>query len=270
MCEGTGIVSAKSAFVEINPTAKTNMKQTLAFLVLLPVLLLTGCNRALVLKTPLESDEKVTKGDVVFIDGNPSGHVNQIVVEGQQRVALIAINDETVAKEKMRVGVIRVLEDGKISLRTGGADARSPMLANGEIVPVMSKTGFAVRHFASSKVLTAVMAGLAVVALALFCFRRLARGWLLLLTLVLSGFVAWVALPWTRDAVAKVYTLLPQTTAAAPADASQDVGAKPALSRLMHNPPNPESVAYAAVFLAAFIVISMAMRGSLKRLEIKS
>jgi hypothetical protein len=267
MCEGTGIVSAKSAFVEMNPTAKTNMKQKLALLVLVPVFLFTGCNRTLVLKTPLEPDEKVIKGDVVFVDGNPAGHVNQIVVEGQQRMALFAINDETVAKEKMRVGVIRVLEDGKISLRTGGADARSPMLANGETVPVMSKTGFAVRHFASNKVLTAVMAGLAVVALALFCFRRLARGWLLLLTLVLSGFIAWVALPWTRDAVAKIYTLLPQAAAAAAVGSSQDAGAESVISRLMKTRPSPEVVAYAAVFVAMFIGLSMVMRSSLKRLE---
>lgn len=267
MCEGAGIVSAKSAFIEINPTAKTNMKQILTLLVLLPVLLLTGCNRALELKTPLEPDEKVAKGDVVFVDGSPAGHVNQIVVEGQQRMALFAINDETVAKEKMRVGVIRILEAGKISLRAGGADTRSPMLANGETVPVLSKTGFAVRHLASHKTLTALLAGLAGVALVLFCFRRLARGWLLLLTLVLSGWIAWVALPWTKDAVAKVYTLLPQAASAAAGGSSQDVGAESVISRLMETRPSPEVVAYAAVFVATFIGLSMVMRSSLKRLE---
>jgi hypothetical protein len=243
------------------------MKQILTLLVLLPVLLFTGCNRALVLKTPLEPDEKVTKGDVVFVDGNPAGHVNQIVVEGQQPMALFAINDETVAKEKMRVGVIRVLEDGKISLRTGGADGRSPALANDETVPVMSKTGFAVRHLASNKTFTALLAGLAGVALVLFCFRRLARGWLLLLALVLSGWIAWVALPWASNAVTTVYTHLPQASSEAAARSSQDAGAESVISRLMETRPSREVVAYAAVFVATFICLSMVMRTSLKRLE---
>lgn len=243
------------------------MKRKLALLVLLPALLLTGCNRALVLKTPLEPDEKVAKGDVVYVDGNPAGHVKQIVVEGQQRIALFAINDEPVTKEKMRAGVVRVLEDGKVSLRTGETDARSPILVNGETIPVMSKSGFAVRHLASSKLLTALLAALAVVALVLICFRRLARGWLLLLTLLLSGWIAWIALPWASDAVAKVYTRLPQSASATSVRSSEDAGAESVISRLMEKRPSPETVGYAAVFVATFVALSVVMRGALKRLE---
>jgi hypothetical protein len=243
------------------------MKQKLASLVLLPVLLLTGCNRALVLKTPLEPDEKVAKGYVVYVDGSPAGHVKQIVVEGQQRIALFVINDEPVTKEKMRAGVVRVLEDGKISLRTGGMDVRSPMLVSGETIPVMSKTGFAVRHLESSKILTALLAGLAVVALVVVCFRRLARGWLLFLTLLLSGWIAWIALPWASDAVTKVYTGLPQATSATSVGSSQDAGNESVISRLMEKRPNPETVGYAAVFVATFVALSVVMRGALKRLE---
>jgi hypothetical protein len=251
----------------MNPTWKTDMKRKLALLVLLPALLLTGCNRALVLRTPLEPDEKVAKGDVVYVDGNPVGHVKQIVVEGQQRIALFAINDEPVTKEKMRAGVVRVLEDGKVSLRTGGTDARSPILVNGETIPVMSKSGFAVRHLASNKTLTALLASLAVVALVLICFRRLARGWLLLLTLVLSGWIAWIALPWASDAVVKVYTRLPQSASATSVGSSQDAGAESVIFRLMEKRPSPETVGYAAVFVATFVALSVAMRGALKRLD---
>jgi hypothetical protein len=229
--------------------------------------MMAGCNRGLVLKTPLEPDEKVAKDDIVFVDGNPAGHVNKVVVEGQQRIAFFAINDESVAKEKMRVGVIRVRYGGKISLRTDRADAQAPMLANGDTVPVVSKTGFEVRRLASNKVVTVLLGSVAVIALALFCFRRLARGWLLLLTLVLSGWIAWVALPWASDAVATIYTHLPQAASVESGGPSQDVGAESIISRLMEKRPSPEMVAYAAVFIATFIVLSVVMRSSLNRLE---
>jgi hypothetical protein len=180
---------------------------------------------------------------------------------------VLTITDQSVVKEKMRVGVVRVLENGRLSLRTDETDAQSPLLTSGAIVPVMSRTGFAVRRLASNKVLTALLTGLAVVALALFCFRRLARVWLLLLALVLSGWSAWLALPWASDAVTRIYALLPQANTTVSADAPQSGSIKSTLLQFMHNPPSPEIVAYCSVFLLAFIVLSVCVFGSMKRLE---
>ncbi len=244
------------------------MKRSLAFFVFLPVLLLmTGCNRGLVLKTPLEPDEKIAKDDIVFVDGKAAGHVKQIVEDGGQRMAVLAITDQTVVKEKIRVGVVRVLEDGRMSLRTDETDAKSPLLTSGAIVPVMSRTGFTMHHLASNKVFMATLVGFAVIVLAIFCFRRLARVWLLLLALVLSGWSAWLALPWASDAVTRIYVLLPQANTTVSADAPQSGSIKSTLLQFMHNPPSPEIVAYCSVFLLAFIVLSVCVFGSMKRLE---
>ncbi|MCI0541950.1 MAG: hypothetical protein L0Z50_42685 [Verrucomicrobiales bacterium] len=235
------------------------MKPKLVLLALLSTLLLTGCNQALVLKAPLEPDEKVSKNDVVFVDGTAAGHVKKVVVEGGQRTAFLAITGDSVVKQKMRVGVARVREDGKISLRSGAVEEQSPSLTSGWVIPVMSKAGFAVRKFSSSKIVTILFTGLAVLVVVLLLFRRLTRSWLLLLTLVLSASSAWAALPWASVAVTKAYSLLPQV--------QPHAGAQQGLSRLIHNPPDAQVVGYAAVFITAFVILSIIMRCALNRLE---
>ena len=227
----------------------------------------TGCERALVLKTPLEPDEKISKDDAVLVDGNAAGRVKAVVTENGQRIAVFAITDESLVKAKMRTGVLRVREAGSISLRTDAVDTQSAPLTSGAVIPVTSKTGFAVRQFTSSRVLTAVLIGLAVLAVALLLFRRLARGWLLLLTLVMSAGIAWAALPWTSEAVSKLYALRPQSDPALSATTTQGTGAGQTLSRLIRNPPDPRTVGYAVAFVVAFVTISVAVRRSLNRID---
>ena len=227
----------------------------------------TGCDRALVLKTPLEPDEKISKDDAVMVDGSVVGRVKSVVTENGQRIAVFTITDESVARLRMRAGVLRVRESRNISLWTDAVDAQSAPLASGAIVPVTTKTGFAMRQITSSRILTPVLIGLAVLAVALFVFRRLARGWLLLLTLVLSAGIAWAALPWTSDAVAKLYALRPHTDPAVSADPTQVDRAGDTVSRLIRNPPEPRTVGYAAVFVFAFVTISVALRHSVNRLD---
>lgn len=60
-----------------------------------------------------------------------------------------------------------------------------------------------------------MLGGAIALVLALLLFRRLVRGWLILLVLVLSGWLAWIALPWTSGAVAKLALSDFQTAAAA-------------------------------------------------------
>jgi len=242
-----------------------NLRTFLTLAVALTVLAVTtGCERALVLKTPLEPDEKISKDDAVLVDGKAAGRVKAVVTESGQRIAVLAITDESLAKAKMRAGVLRVREAGSISLRTDTVDTQSAPLASGAVIPVTSKTGFALRQFASSRILTSVLIGLAVLAVALLLFRRLARGWLLLLTLALSAGIAWAALPWTSEAVAKLYALRPPALSRAPTQAS---GAGQTLSNLIRNPPDPRTVGYAAAFVIAFVTISVALRRSLNHLD---
>ena len=105
---------------------------------------------------------------------------------------------------------------------------------------------------------------------AVFCFRRLAKCWLLLLALVLSGWSAWLALPWASDEVTKIYARLPRMNSAVSTDATQGGGVKSAFLQFIHNPPSPEVVAYCGVFLLVFIILSMCVFSSLKRLETQS
>lgn len=227
----------------------------------------TGCERAYVLKTPLETDEIVSKDDVAFVDGTVAGHVKKLITQNSQRVAELAVTGGSAAKGKMRTGVVRVREGKRVSLRTDEVDVQAPPLANGALIPLMAKPNWEIRKLTWGLMLAGLLVGLVIVLVVLQLFRRLARGWMLLLTLVLSGGIAWVALPWATGAVAKVYGLLPATTATTDTEAVQKSGGAQALSRLVQNPPDPQAVAYAAVFVAAFIILSVALRASLNRLE---
>lgn len=248
----------------MNSNPKRQMKPTLIAFALSSAFFLTGCNRALVLKTPLESDERISKGDIVLVDGNFAGAVKRVAVDAGNRVAEFAITDEA-AKAKLRIGTVRLREDGRIILRTDTGDAQAPQLANGATVPLISKPAMVVRQFTSSSLLPLLLMGLAIILVALLLFRRMARSWMLLLALLLSGGVAWVALPWTAGAVATIYSRLPPSTGGI--DAAPRAGLAQALSKLIGNPPDPQLVAYAAAFIAAFIILSVLLRFALNRLE---
>ena len=164
---------------EVNLILLRLMKPILVSLVIVSAVLFTGCNRALVLKTLLESDEKISKGDIVLVDGAAAGTVKRVAVDGGIRAAEFAITDEA-AKSKLRVGVVRLREDGRLILRTDAVDAQAPQLANGAMVPLISKPGLAVRQFASSRMWPLLLMGLAIILVALLLFRRMARSWMLL------------------------------------------------------------------------------------------
>ncbi len=248
----------------MNRNAESVMKSKLIALTVLTAALLTGCDRASVLKTPLESDEKISMGDIVLVDGASAGAVTRVATASGQRTAELAITDEGM-KSKLRVGIVRLREDGRISLRTDAVDAQSPPLATGAVIPLVSKPALAIRQFRTGRMLPGVLVGLAIVLVALLLFRRLARGWMLLLTLLLSGAVAWVALPWTTGAVAKVYSLIPSATGGT--DTAQKTGLAQAVSRFIANPPDAQAVAYAAVFVIAFIILCVVLRSALARIE---
>jgi len=89
------------------------MKPTFASFLLLSALLITGCDRALVLKTSLESNEKSLMGDMVLLDGAAIGMVRRVALDGGERAAEFAVTDEA-TKSKLRVGIIRLREDGRI------------------------------------------------------------------------------------------------------------------------------------------------------------
>lgn len=240
------------------------MKTIFVTLALASAILFTGCNRAVVLKTHLESEEKLSKGDTVLVDGAVAGTVKKVAFDGDRRIAEFAITDEAV-KSKLRVGLVRLREDGRVSLRTDTVDDQAPLLVNGGVVPLVSKTGFAIRRFTSPRVVPGLLVGLAVVLVALLLFRRFTRGWIVLLTLLLSGAVAWAALPWMTGAVMEVYSLVPAR--ADGSGAAHLTGIPQSLSRYIENPPDPQAVAYASVFLLAFIILSVVLRSAINRLE---
>ena len=155
-------------------------------------------------------------------------------------------------------------------MRIEPLSAIATALANEVAVPLISHARLLVGRLTSGGVLAEVLGGAIAVVLALLLFRRLLRGWLILLALVLSAWLAWIALPWTSGAVAKIYVLLPPVPPVAPSSApgaGPKSGLAHLLSRLLQNPPDPQAVAYATVFVVAFIALSILLRGALKRLE---
>jgi hypothetical protein len=237
------------------------------FIVLILLTITNGCRRSSSYETRLAENERIAEKTAVLLDQSVVGYVNSIKMKGEDRIAVLRLTNEVATRTVLRQGTVRVLvDDGQIHLRTDEVKPESPALPEGAIIPVMSKTGFAIHRFSSNRTLTAILVGLAGIAVMVLLFRRLVRGWLLLLTLVLSATSAWILLPWTAGAVARGYALVPKTPSIANG-APATAGTSQTLSTFFESPPNPQAVAYAAVFIVAFIVLSVVLRGAFNRLE---
>jgi hypothetical protein len=81
------------------------------------LLLLVSCSRPLRLQVVLEKNEELTKGMPVFVDSTRAGTVVAIGEEGGERVADLAITLKE-ARERLRVGALRVTEPGRIQINT--------------------------------------------------------------------------------------------------------------------------------------------------------
>src|SRR5439155_23285161 len=110
------------------------MKQptSLPLIIALSILfLINGCGRNDIYHTKLAPDERVTEMAQVFVDNHPAGFVKELRTEAGDRVAVLAFTDHGIAQEKLKVGIVRVVEEGRIHLRTEAVRPESPVLPAG-------------------------------------------------------------------------------------------------------------------------------------------
>jgi hypothetical protein len=117
---------------------KTSFPIVVRFAVLCGVLgLLVSCSRPLRLQVVLEKNEELTKGMPVFVDSTKAGTVVAIGEEGGEKVADLAITLKE-ARERLRVGALRVPEPGRIQINTDavkeGAAPPSPRGSHSDYV----------------------------------------------------------------------------------------------------------------------------------------
>lgn len=227
----------------------------------------TGCDRALVLKTPLEPGEKVAKGDAVLVDGVAAGHVKSVVAEGRQRIAVLAVTDEAGARQKMRAGVVRVIQDGQVDLRTDGVTTDSAPLPSGSLIPAKSKTAFVVGKVANRQTGLVILLVVVGVALLVLLFRSAKGAVVILLSLLLAVVTGWVLHPYAVPWVEKLYHSVPtaDNSVASQKDQTPDQESNQrgvaALERraveILSHRPDARLVAFAAVSITGFIFYAL-------------
>lgn len=242
----------------------------LGFTVTLTFLAVTiGCSRALVIKTAVDTDERVTKGDTFHVDGLPAGTVKGVIIENNQRFALLAITDSETTRSKIRKGVVRIKSDQGILLQTEAVAPDAPPLQTGDIVPTQSRAAFTVQKYATRQTAFTVVIGIVAAILLLLLLKAFVRSGILILALILAGGIAWAAQPYAAAAVSRAYSLLPKisdSSAASSVESGADSPSMQSLSELILKRPDPKVVGYAAVFLVSFMGISVVVGACVSKL----
>ena len=152
----------------------------------------------------LEKNEELTKGMPVFVDSTKAGTVTAIGEEGGERVADLAITSKE-ARERLRVGALRVPEPGRIQINTDAVKDGAVPLPHGARIPTTSKVGYLVAKYSQTSTLATV--GIAVVILVILwlVFRSLVGTIGLVLCVLLSGVVTQAihpyVVPWVETAL---------------------------------------------------------------------
>lgn len=240
----------------------------------------TGCNRELVLKTSLDPAEKVSKGDTVLVDGVPAGHVKNLVIEGSQRLAVLAIEDEAGARQKMRTGVVRVIRDGQIDLRTEGVTTDSAALPSGSLIPTKSKATFAVGKVANTKTVLVILLVVVGVSLLVVLFRSAKRAVVLLLALLLAVATGWVLHPYAVPWVEKLYKSVPSAAESGDAQTDQTpdqnstgqsvAGLERRAVEILNHRPDARLVAFTAVSVVGFMLYVLFVGSAMHALKPKA
>jgi len=259
-----------------------NMKtrNLLMLVAIIALAVTTGCNRALVLKTPLEPSEKVAKGDTVLVDGVAAGQVKSVVADGGQRVAVLAVTDEAGARQKMRAGVVRVIQDGQIDLRTDGVATDSAPLPSGALIPAKTKAAFVVGKVANKQIGLVILLAVVGIALLVILFRSAKGAVVVLLALLLAVATGWVLHPYAVPWVEQVYNSVPAAdeSGTSRADQTPDKNSTgqgvAALERraveFLNHRPDARLVAFTAVSVVGFVIYLLFVGSAMRTLKPKA
>ncbi len=249
-------------------------------LTLTALVVASGCDRAVTFKTKLDENEKVAMKSPVFIDDTEAGYVEELKVEAGERVAVLALTDKQVAKERIRSGVFRVVgEVGRIVLRTDGVKADAAHLPAGTFIPSKSKTQYAVERFTGRGTLALVVIAVAVVLLIVILLKSAAHYLVLLLALGLATVSAWALHPYLVPQIQTLYQSMPVKSQTQAQTGNGTSGTEPNFrspiiednfANALGRRPDPRVLAFAASFtfglLFYAVLLSRAVR-ALKRNE---
>jgi len=226
-----------------------------------------------VLKTPLEPGEKVAKGDAVLVDGVAAGRVKSVVADGGQRVAVLAVTDEAGARQKMRAGVVRVIQNGQIDLRTDGVATDSAPLPSGSLIPAKSKAAFVVGKIANKQIGLVILLAVVGVVLLVILFRSAKGAVVVLLALLLAVATGWVLHPYAVPWVEQVYHSVPAADESGTSQADQTpdqnstgrgvAGLERRAVEVLNHRPDARLVAFTAVSVAGFLIYALVMKSVL-------
>lgn len=240
----------------------------------------TGCDRALVLKTPLEPGEKVAKGDAVLVDGVAAGRVKSVVADGGQRVAVLAVTDEVGARQKMRAGVVRVIQNGQIDLRTDGVATDSAPLPSGSLIPAKSKAAFVVGKIANKQIGLVILLAVVGIALLVILLRSAKGAVVVLLALLLAVATGWVLHPHAVPWVEQVYHSIPvaDESGTSKVDQTPDqnstgqgvAGLERRAVEVLNHRPDARLVAFTAISVLGFLVYALFAGSAMRALKAKA
>jgi hypothetical protein len=180
------------------------------FLIGIILLAVAGCERAFVAKTKIAQDEQVSVKAPVYVDGVQAGYVKNLQLENGDRIAELAITNKQLAAKKMKVGIVRVVEKGRINLLSDGVKPDAARLDPGTLIPTKTKVQYTIQKYATIQTLIAVGIGLVAVLLLGLILKSVFKFSLLVLCLGLAGLTAWVVHPYAAPIVHEFYAASPQ------------------------------------------------------------
>lgn len=243
--------------------------------------MLVSCSRPLRLQVVLEKNEEVAKGMPVLVDSTKAGTVVAVGEEGGERVADLAITVKE-ARDRLRVGAVRVREPGRIQINTDAVKDGAAALPRGARIPTTSKVGYWVAKYSQTSTLATV--GIAVVILVILwlVFRSLVGTIGLVLCVLLAGMVTQAihpyVVPWVEKAVNRIgpppapAPTLPihePEKPPAPAESAAKGSLPPAaqvykqaeatIIEVMNARPSPVVLTWCMVFVACFIGFNLVL-----------
>jgi hypothetical protein len=266
--------------------ATMNMKSTFRIATRCVVLctalaLLASCSRPLRLQVVLEKSEDITKGMPVNVDSAKAGTVVAVGEEGGERVANLAITLKE-ARDRLRVGALRVPESGRIQINTDAVKDGAALLPHGARIPTTSKVGYFVAKYSRTSTLAAVGIAVVVLVIVWLVFRSLVGTIGLILCVVFAGVLTQVIQPYAVPWVEKVLNHIgpPPAPSAAPSTPEPPKPSAPVPSaakgplpsaaqvykqaestviEVMNSRPSPVVVTWCAVFVLSFIGFNLVL-----------
>ena len=212
-----------------------------------------------------------------MVDSQPAGYLQDVQVQAGDRVALLVLTNAILAQKSLRQGVVRVIDNGRIQLRTDLIGPNAPALEKGAFIPLQEKAEFTVRKYANSHTLLLALAALAIALILCIAFRKLFNLGLVTLCLAMAGLTGWVLYPYLVPQIQKLYAMAPSSQISANAgqqDGTAESGAPATASRwqgkaldLLEQRPDPRLAAFAVILILSFFPYAFILGKSVRLLR---